>query len=493
MTVVARSVQNASTAVIYARVSQDKSKRLKSVQQQEQEAREAASQHGWPVARVFRDNDRSASRYASKVREEYADLLAHLDTGDVGILILWESSRGGRELEGWAGLLNLCRRRGVRIHVVSHRRTYDLDNPRDWRTLAEDGVDSAYESEKTRERVLRDVRANAEKGRPHGKLLYGYRRVYDDRGGYIRQEPHPEQAPVVQEAAQRVRAGESMYAIARDFQARGIPTPRGGKGWRPEQIPRLVTNPGYVAKRVHQGAVIGDADWPALLSDEIYADCVSRLRDPARRTVRDNRAKHLLTGVTFCAHCDGRMFVQKAPRATDPTHTDLTCRSNFCTSVKERPVEEFVSNLVLARLSQPDFLDLYAVPGIDGAAVARRQAQELRARLDGFYASAAEGGISPAALASIEARLLPQIQDAENRSTAVAVPTVLRDAAGPQAAERWSRLSLDQRRTVVRLLVEVRVSRTGRGRRYFDPARLEQSRWVGDTRTWGEIWSCGPA
>lgn len=493
MTLTASPAQKTCSAVIYARVSVDKTKRLKSVDQQEQEAREVAGQEGWHVGQVFVDNDRSASRYASRAREEYARLLDHLGGADVDVLILWESSRGGRELEGWAGLLNLCRRRGVRIHVVTHRRTYDLDNSRDWRTLAEDGVDNAYESEKTRERVLRDVRANAEKGRPHGKLLYGYRRVYDERGDYVRQEPDPEQAPVVQEAARRVRAGEALYSIAQDFEQRGIPTPRAGMGWRPEQVRRMVLNPGYVARRVHQGKVIGDAAWPALLTDEVFADCVARLSDPARRTVRDNRARHLLTGVTFCAHCGGRMFVGKAPRSTSADQTVLSCRTGFCTSVREAPVEEFVTELVIARLSQPDFLDLYAAPAVGDAGAARVQARELRTRLDSFITSAAQGGITPAALAAIEARLLPQIEAAEARTVTVAVPAVLRDTAGPKAARRWKRLSLDQRRSIVRLLVEVRISRVGRGTRYFRPERLGQSRWVGDSRAWSEIWAAEQA
>lgn len=490
MTATKPGLRAVSLAVIYCRVSIDKKNRT-SVDQQEAESREVAAEQGWRVDRVFTDNDRSASRHATKEREEYPALLEYLATADVGVLILWESSRGDRELERWAGLLNLCRRRGIRIHVVKDKTTYDLNVARQWKALAEDGVNNAYASEETRDRVLRDVRANAAKGKPHGKLLYGYRRIYDDRGNYLEQVEHPEQAAVVREAAARVRAGESLYSIAADFQARGIPTPRGGKGWRPEQIPRLVRNPGYVAKRVHQGEVVGDAAWPALLTDEVFADCVGRLSDPARRTVRENRAKHLLTGVTFCAHCPSRMFAQKAPRATDPTHTSLTCKGGFCVAVKEQPVEDFVTDLVIARLSQPDFLDLYGAPGAGDAGRARKEEKELQDRLDGFYASAATPrGISPEALAAIEAQLLPQLADAKRRSTTAPVPAVLRDAAGPGAARWWKAASLDQRRQVVRLLVEVRVSRVGRGTRTFRPAeRLPASRWVGDVRTWGEHWA----
>lgn len=69
--------------------------------------------------------------------------------------MLWESSRGGRELEAWAGFLNACREHRVLIHVTSHQRTYDMQVGPDWKTLAEDGVASAYESELTSERISR--------------------------------------------------------------------------------------------------------------------------------------------------------------------------------------------------------------------------------------------------------------------------------------------------------------------------------------------------
>jgi hypothetical protein len=75
------------------------------------------------------------------------------------VVVLWESSRGGRELEEWAAFLNACRRTGTGIYITTHGRLYDMANGRDWRSLAEDGVDSAYESEKTSVRIRRHVAA----------------------------------------------------------------------------------------------------------------------------------------------------------------------------------------------------------------------------------------------------------------------------------------------------------------------------------------------
>ncbi|NJC10603.1 DNA invertase Pin-like site-specific DNA recombinase [Micromonospora profundi] len=470
-------------AVIYARVSEDDKKQRRSVGEQEQECRDAATEQTWSVAKVFVDNDRSASRYARKTREEYVKLLDYLATAHVDVLVMWESSRGGRELEGWAGLLNLCRRRGVRIHVVTHHRTYDLDNPRDWRTLAEDGVDSAYESEKTRERILRSVRAKAASGKPHGKLLYGYRRTYDDRGNFIAQVPHDEHAAVVQEAAKRVAAGEASYSIAQDFNARGIPTPRGGStGWSLSQIGRMLKNPGYNGKRVHLGKIVGDADWPAIIDDETYALCRSILTDPKRKTQRDTAVRHLLSGAAVCDLCGGRMRVQK-----NRTHLAYVCHGRFCVSVKTTVLEQFVVAVLMARLSRPDALDLLS-PERDASSrqQAEQEARRKRERLDEWYAAAARDEISPAGLATIERKLLAEIEDAESRAQHVDVPPLVRDLVGPDPEQKWERLTIGQQREVVSLLLDLRVGKTYQGARSLDPARLGNSRWRGDSQTWAE-------
>lgn len=488
MTGTDQSAQSGGRAVIYARVSADDQRKGRSVGQQEDECRAAARDAAVEVIDVFKDNDRSASRYSRRIREGHRDLLSFLATGCVDMLILWEPSRGDRELERWAGLLNLCRRRGIRIHVVVHRRTYDLDNARDWRTLAEDGVDSAYESEKTRERIMRHVRDNAAKGRPHGKLLYGYRRIYDDRGNYVEQVPHEGQAPVVQEAASRIRAGESLYAVARDFNERGITAPRGGS-WLPMQIRRLVLNPGYVARRVHQGTVVGAAEWPALVDEQTHAECASRLNDPRRRTNRDTSIRHLLSGTARCGVCGAGMRIQN-----NRGNLSYMCPAKFCTAVKKSKLDGHIEDMIRARLKKPDGLAIlvrHHGSSNEDSLAAMNEAAALRSRLEEFYVSAAAGKLSPAGLASVEVRLLPQIEAAEKLATAAPIPEFMLGSFGENPELPWDDMVISQQREVVARLADVRVGPTVRGTRTFDPRRLGQSRWIGETRTWGEIWKEG--
>ena len=72
----------------------------------------------------------------------------------------------------WVAFLDSCREHGVRVRAVSHSRTYDPREGRDYETLAEDGVSSAYEADLISERVLRGQGESAAEGKPHSRTAY---------------------------------------------------------------------------------------------------------------------------------------------------------------------------------------------------------------------------------------------------------------------------------------------------------------------------------
>lgn len=57
----------------------------------------------------YMDNDRSASRYASKARDDFARLVEDLESGAFGadVLVLWENSRYSRRTSEWLHLMEL--------------------------------------------------------------------------------------------------------------------------------------------------------------------------------------------------------------------------------------------------------------------------------------------------------------------------------------------------------------------------------------------------
>ncbi len=449
-------------AAIYTRVSTDPRGSGRSVAEQETDCRAVAERAGWEIVHVFTDNDRSASRYATKQRPEFRNLIEFVERGECDVLVTWEASRFQRDLEAYVRLRELCRRQGVLWSYSG--RTYDLSRTDDRLATGLDALLAERESDMTRDRVLRAVRSNAHTGRPHGKILYGYRREYDDKRQLIGQIVDDEEAAVVREAARRVLGGETPYAVAQDFNRRGIPTPRDGRAWDLTQVKRLCTNPGYAAKRVHRGAVVGDATWPPILDDATHHALVARLSDPQRRTQRDSAVKHLLSGIAVCGVCGGRLRVQK-----NRGFLAYLCVDGFHVSRKESDVDAFVEAVVVERLSRPDLLELMTAGESDDVAAALEEAREKRARLQGFYDAAAVGDLTPAALSRIEARLLPEIDAAERRAQRASVSPVLADVTGPDAEKRWQALTLPQKREVISLLMRVRILPARRGARTFDP------------------------
>jgi DNA invertase Pin-like site-specific DNA recombinase len=465
-------------AVIYTRVSLDKKRKMRSVTEQETDAREVCDEEDWHLVRVFCDNSLSASRFARKARDEYEELLAFLHAGEADVLILWEPSRGDREIERWIQLLKLCRKNSILIHIVSHEQTYDMGKPKDFKNLANEGVDSAYESDKTSLRLQRTMRSAAKAGRPHGRPLYGYKRVYDvDTGEMIGQIIDEEKAEIVREAARRIAGGESAYAVAEDFQKRCIPTPgMGKKGWDPTMITRMVVKDAYVAKRVHQKKVVGSGDWKPILDEKTFAICKKRLGDPARRTNRDRSLKHLASGAGRCGVCETPTYFSKIRAQKNRTYQTYICDDHFCIAIKTDWLDEYLEDVIVERMSRSDARDILSRP----RKVAETKGEELqeliqekKVLLQSWYDAAAEGKISPNGLAEIESKLLPEIEVLGARLRSLVISPLLLDLACAKPRDVWERWDIAMRREALGLLMIVRVMKTNRGARTFDPNRVK--------------------
>lgn len=440
-------------AVIYARQSSGKAK---SIRDQVDECTEDVGSLGWSVAAVYEDGT-SASRFAERTRDAWPRVVTAIERAEFDCLVLWESSRGDRDAETWLGLLRRCREAGVAVRVTSAERTYNLRIPRDWKELASDGIDSAYESEKLSLRTRRGVAAAARSGRPPaGFAPYGYRRSYDPRtGALIGQEPDPDTAPIVIEIISNVARSVPLVTICRDLNARGIPAPMGGT-WRRMRIRDLATNPAFIGLRKHKDKT-HPAGWPALVDEATFYAAQRVLNEPARmKTARPGRQVHLLSYLAVCDKCDAEL------RGKD---TSYIC-PNHHVSLNRAKLDNLITELVLGRLAAPDIYGSLVAAGEDAdraVVEARNTVAELRARLDTFRLRAARGETSPETLAFMEAEITREITAAEKRITAAAVPSQLREFVGPDVdvAQRWAGAPVTAKRNVVRALLRVRVRPSG--------------------------------
>jgi len=497
-------------AGIYARQSRGKAK---SISEQLEAGLAVADEQGWQVAEKYQDGV-SASRYARKVRDDWQRVLDDIAGGKLSILILWESSRGDRTLTSWSGMLDLCRTHGVQIYIISHERLYDPRRPRDWKTLAEDGVASASESDLLSVRVRRGHAGAARAGRPaHGRASTGYRRIYDpSTGELLGQEPDdlacPRQrseystayrgpaavcpacdvwhfADIVREVVTSVARGVPIVALERDFDRRGVPTLNGAERWYRQRFRDIATNAAYVGLRLYGGQLYAAA-WRPIVDEDVFYAARRVLGDPSRMTRKPGRYRHLLSHLATAAPCGSVLEAVGDMR--------YRCSRDGCITILKHPTDDFVERLVLGRICDPDVYARLRQAGdnTDREIVeARAEVGRLDDQLAEWRRSASAGVTSPESLAVIEADLKRQIAQAQARANRAEIPPFLRELVKPgvDTRARWAAAPLAARRDVVRAVADIVVSPGMRGRHVWDQGRLAASRWVGDTVTWGELWA----
>ena len=448
-------------AIIYCRVSSDPRQRGKSVTEQESDCRAVASTHGWDVGEVLVDNDRGASRYSRGQRPAYERLAHILAPGDV--LVTWEASRAQRDLSAYLQLRELCASRGV-LWCYSGK-IHDLNAGDDRFVTGLDALLAEKEVEQTRDRVLRAVRANAAAGKPHGKLPYGYMIVRDPvTGESVDRVPDPDTAPIVREIVKRVLDGDSLYALCKELNERGVPGPRPKRDgsvapWISVTMRKIIDSPTYAGLRVHKGEVVGKATWEPLISLDEHERILALLADPTRLTQRGSEPRWLLSGIATCGVCGGRMNRQR-----NRNYDTYICREHFCAARKIETADAYVVEHVMRYLENHHLADNLGSQD-DEYAAAVEEVRVLQRRLDAFTDSAADGDVTPASLARIEAKLRPQIEAAERRARSLIQSPIVAQMVGAGARERWEVLSIRDRRELIRALVDVRIMRVGAGRR----------------------------
>lgn len=462
----------------YLRVSFDRSGRLRSHDEQHAENKRSADEQGWRITEPSYKDVGSASRYARKAREGYDKLISDLKNGRFGadVLIIWESSRGSRRVGEWVLLIDLCDEHNVRVHVTTHGRTYDPSNPRDRRTLLEDAVDSEYESGKTSTRAKRAAAANAAEGKPHGRIPFGYKRVYDsETGRFVKQVPEPVEAKIIKELFKRLIKGHSLRSIAADFARRGI-TNDSGVPFSAQHLRSLALNPTYAAQRVHDPdrkgrkssgtATIVDGNWKPLVSKADFLAVKAILTAPERVTTRPGRGVHLLSMIARCGECGGPL----AARFDKERNTVYTCHARSCIRVAKAGLDTFAERAMLAYLARDDMHTALCSGTGDDEELARIRddVASVRGEYDDLAEQVGSGRLSATLAAKAEPGILTRLRAAEARERELSTPNALAGliTPGKDVARRWKAAEMSTKREVARLLLspdvvgELRVKRS---------------------------------
>ncbi|MCH9735726.1 MAG: recombinase family protein [Actinomycetia bacterium] len=449
----AASATTPRRAIIYTRVSSDKAGG-RSVREQEAECRAECERRGWPVAEALCDNDRSASRYATKDRPEYEKLRTLLAPGDV--LVMWEASRATRDLERYVELRELLTERHALWSYSG--KVYDLADGDDRFSTGLDILVSEKAAEESRTRILRAHRANLAAGKPHGRRPFGYRIVRDpDTGKATERVPHPVEAPLLHEAARRVLDGQSSRSVVRWLNSQNV-----GE-WTMSRLKKRLCNPVYAGFRTHADTrhavpvITGPGTWAAIWDLETHENLVA-LYAARSDGPRGHQVKYLLTGIASCGVCGAKL-----ERAKVKDVSTLSCPDRHLGRTMST-IDTVVTGMVETMIVTPEVAEaLAASPPADAAATARLG--QLRERLEAVETETAEGRMPAATGARIATRLEAQIAELEAATTPVYTDPVVRDLlAAPDPVAAWRAFTLEEKRAVLRAALTITIDRVGRGR-----------------------------
>lgn len=454
-------------AAVYARMSHvlddDKTK----VEDQARICRELAGRHGWHVAEadVYTDNNRSAWQKNRK-RPGWDAMLVGVGNGRIGAIVIYHGDRLVRQPYDLEVLLQLAEDKGVRL--ASPTGTRRLDSADDRYILRIEAAGACRESDNTSRRK----KAQYERYRREGRVRPGG--PGGRSFGYLSDNLTPVAAEqdAVREMAARILAGESLNAVCRDFNARGL-LPTTGKPWRTGNMGPMLTAPRYAGlmpdgeSAAAWGTVIGREEWERL---RLVLDARGAFSNPAPTNAR----KWLLSGIAECGPCGAPLQISKA-RGGDAAWS-YTCARTGCGKIRRnaRHLDAYASAAVISRMAHPLNPEEQPVGADHGAewAVLERERAETNDLLGDYKASAGRTRTLMTRLDAIDERMaeLRDLAAGDGRAR------LLRRYAGITREQWEDGLALDVKRSLVAACFRVVVlPTTGRGPGFrVQDVRLDQ-------------------
>ncbi|WP_197481834.1 recombinase family protein [Rhodococcus sp. HS-D2] len=347
-------VSHTPKAVIYCRISSDKTGAGLGVERQEKDCRELARRLKMQVVEVLSENDTSA--YSGAPRPKYERLLEMMRSGSIDAVLALHTDRLHRSLVELEEYVNASEQGSVTTHTVMAG-PIDLSTPSGRLVARQLGAVARYEVEHAIERVKAAKLQMAQSG----KYLGGQRPFGFEPGRTAIRE---EEAAVIREIVQRVIDGDSFRTIAVDFNRRGITTTH-SKEWNALKVRNVSLRPINTGIVRHNG-IDYEANSPAIIprdqwEDFLIAVQLNRTRSSHPGTFR----KHVLNGFVFCGEC-GQKMVHATKVSRGKRSKMVSCRLNHadtglrtgCGRVARQvePIIELVRQSILYRLNSPELV-----------------------------------------------------------------------------------------------------------------------------------------
>lgn len=471
-------------AVIYCRISQDRTGAGLGVDRQREDCEALALRNGWDVVEVYVDNDISA--FSGKKRPAYRQMLADLDAGKATVVIVWHTDRLTRSIVELEEYIDLSDRRGISTHTVQAG-TVDLATPSGRMTARILGAVARQESEHKGERVARARRQKALNGewmggiRPFGwGLPTGEMRTkVDRRTGEEVEEPEldmlkavPEEAEALRYWTDQILSGGSIRSLVKWCADKGVTTTRGNPVTHTDMRDMLM-RPRNAGIAVYRGEEVGRGKWDPIVDETKYRAVVAILKDPTRTTTPGATPKWLGSLLFRCGRGDCPHFVY-VTQSGGRSYPSYRCQTGHGGGRRAETVDQYVEDTIVERLSRDDAHELL-LPAPDDVDVAALQAEaeKIRARMRNLAGMYGGGQIDEVQFTEGTDTARGQLEGVTTQLARAATVDPLVELVGAKDPRKvWRAMPLDRQRTVLRSLVEVTLKTPRPGRMpdggYFD-------------------------
>ena len=445
----------------YARISEDQIGDGHGVANQLADQEAHAQRRGIEITATYSDNDISATYGAP--RPGYTAMMEAAARGEFDVILVFHTSRLWRNRKERAEGIEILRKAGVSVEATKGP-SLDMSTAYGRGMAAMLGEFDTMESEIKSERQVLAAQARAKAGKPPlGTRLTGY----TVSGEIIEAE-----ATIVRDVFARFHAGDSLRGIAAWLNETGVPTRR-GKPWNPSSVRDILTNPRYCGRvyyNRHEDGTGGDwapAAFPPIVEEHVFDGVNAKLADPRRRTQHGTDRKHLGASLYLCpqGHPVRSHYLGGRPGYRCP---------HGCVNRSAVAVDEAVTKLIRARLSQPDVTQLVNKPRGKEATDATAEVRRQRGRLTQVEADYDADLIDGKRYKEKRAKIAAELAAAEARLTRLAAGSEVAGVlTAPDPVAAFDDAPLGVQQAVIRFFMDVTLLPAPRGRKGFDPQTIQ--------------------
>jgi len=391
------SVAGDKITALYCRLSRDDDLQgeSNSIVNQKAILKKYADDHGFPNTAYFVDDGYSGTNFN---RPDWQRLVGLIDEGRIGIIIVKDMSRLGRDYLQ-VGMYTEMVFPNNDIRFIAINNGVDSANQVDNDMTPFINIFNEFYAKDTSKKVKAVFRAKGNSGKPLTvNPPYGYLKDPEDKHRWIVDE---EAAPVVQDIFKMCVAGKGPSQISKELMRRGVPTPSEHLRslgistpakqsdcpgfWQQRTIADLLMKPEYLGHTVNfrtkkksfkcKKTVWNDpSEWlifedthEAIIDQETF-DIVQRIRD-GRRRLTPMGDMPVLSGMLFCADCGAKLYQVRA-RGWSHEQEYFTCASyrkgqGLCSphqihnvQVEEILLQQLKGITAYARAHETEFVEL---------------------------------------------------------------------------------------------------------------------------------------